>query len=150
MKDAVWAHLPDKDAFISVAAVADFAPALAADEKIKKTGQNLTLELVPTADILRAVSEERRRSHPGMLVIGFAAETNQVHENALKKLREKGLDLIVVNNVGQPQPVFGADQNKVSFIHPDGQFEEFPWMSKYAVGEKLVDFLIQKWGVQSS
>ncbi|HAE86085.1 MAG TPA: bifunctional phosphopantothenoylcysteine decarboxylase/phosphopantothenate--cysteine ligase CoaBC [Anaerolineaceae bacterium] len=145
MKDAVLAHLADKDAFISVAAVADFTPRAAADEKIKKTGHNLTLELVPTVDILRTVSEERRRSNPNMLVIGFAAETNRVYENALKKLQEKGLDLIVVNNVGQPQPVFGADQNKVTFLSLDGQRQEFPWMEKYAVGEKLVEFLLRKW-----
>ncbi len=96
-------------------------------------------------DILRTVSEERQRSNPGMLVIGFAAETTQTYENARKKLQEKGLDLIIANDVGQPQPIFGADQNKVAFIHADGQIEEFPWMPKYAVGEKLVDFLIHKW-----
>jgi len=145
MKDAVMTHLQDKDAFISVAAVADFTPSSTAGEKIKKTGQNLTLELVPTVDILRTVSEERQRSNPGMLVIGFAAETTQTYENARKKLQEKGLDLIVANDVGQPQPIFGSDQNKVAFIHADGQIEEFPWMPKYVVGEKLADFLMHKW-----
>ena len=80
-----------------------------------------------------------------MLVIGFAAETTQTYENARRKLQEKGLDLIIANDVGQPQPVFGADQNKVAFIHADWQIEEFPLMPKYAVGEKLVDFLIHKW-----
>ena len=145
MKDAVMTHLQDKDAFISVAAVADFTPSSIAGEKIKKTGQNLTLELVPTVDILRTVSEERRRSNPGMLVIGFAAETTQTYQNAIKKLQEKGLDLIIANDVGQPQPVFGADENKVTFISADGQVQEFPWMPKYAVGEKLADFFVQKW-----
>ncbi len=145
MKDAVMTHLQDKDAFISVAAVADFTPSSTASEKIKKTGQNLTLELVPTVDILRTVSDERQRSNPGMLVIGFAAETTQTYENARKKLQEKGLDLIVANDVGQPQPVFGADQNKVTFISADGEVKEFPWMPKYVVGEKLADFLIHQW-----
>jgi phosphopantothenoylcysteine decarboxylase/phosphopantothenate--cysteine ligase len=147
MKEAVLAHLLDKDAFISVAAVADFTPHSAAGEKIKKSRQNLTLELVPTVDILRTVSEERRRSNPAMLVIGFAAETTQTYENAHKKLQEKGLDLIVANDVGQPQPVFDADENKVSFISADEQVKEFPWMPKYAVGEKLADFLVRKWGI---
>ena len=145
MKDAVMTHLQDKDAFISVAAVADFTPSSTASEKIKKTGQNLTLELVPTVDILRTVSDERQRSNPGMLVIGFAAETTQTYENARKKLQEKCLDLIVANDVGQPQPVFGADQNKVTFISADGEVKEFPWMPKYVVGEKLADFLIHQW-----
>lgn len=145
MKDAVMTHLEDKDAFISVAAVADFTPSSTAGEKIKKTGQNLTLELVPTVDILLTVSEERQHSNPGMLVIGFAAETTQTYENARKKLQEKGLDLIVTNDVGQLQPIFGADQNKVTFISADGEVKEFPWMPKYAVGEKLADFLIHKW-----
>jgi len=107
----------------------------------------LTLELVPTVDILRTVSEERRRSNPGMLVIGFAAETTQTYQNAIKKLQEKGLDLIIANDVGQPQPVFGADENKVTFISADGQVQEFPWMPKYTVGEKLADFFVQKWGL---
>ena len=78
-------------------------------------------------------------------MIGFAAETTQTYENARKKLQEKGLDLIVANDVGQPQPVFGADQNKVTFISADGVVKEFPWMPKYVVGEKLADFLIHKW-----
>jgi phosphopantothenoylcysteine decarboxylase/phosphopantothenate--cysteine ligase len=147
MKDAVMTHLQDKDAFISVAAVADFTPSSTAGEKIKKTGQNLTLELVPTVDILRTVSEERQRSNPGMLVIGFAAETTQPYENARKKLQEKGLDLIIANDVGQPQPIFGADQNKVTFISADGEVKEFPWMDKYAVGENLFNFLLGKWGI---
>ena len=145
MKDAVMTHLRDKDAFISVAAVADFTPSSTVSEKIKKTRQNLTLELVPTVDILRTVSEERQRSNPGMLVIGFAAETTQTYENARKKLQEKGLDLIIANDVGQPQPIFGADQNKVTFISSDGEVKEFPWMPKYVVGEKLADFLMHKW-----
>jgi phosphopantothenoylcysteine decarboxylase/phosphopantothenate--cysteine ligase len=98
-------------------------------------------------DILRTVSEERQRSNPGMLVIGFAAETTQPYENARKKLQEKGLDLIIANDVGQPQPIFGADQNKVTFISADGEVKEFPWMDKYAVGENLFNFLLGKWGI---
>ncbi|MGV8048905.1 MAG: bifunctional phosphopantothenoylcysteine decarboxylase/phosphopantothenate--cysteine ligase CoaBC [Anaerolineaceae bacterium] len=146
MKDSVMEHLAEQNAFISVAAVADYRPGSVAGEKIKKSGAGMNLELVPTEDILRSVSEWRKDAKPGMLVIGFAAETTNLYEHAFYKLQDKSLDLIVANDVSLPEPVFGADSNKVAFLHPDGQVEKYDWMSKAAVGEALGRFLVERLG----
>lgn len=144
MKTAVMQHLADKDAFIGVAAVADFKPASAVEEKIKKTGESMTLALAATEDILKSVSLWRREAKKEMVVIGFAAETTNLYDHAVKKLREKDLDLIVANDVSLAEPVFGADQNKVTFLHADGQIDTYDWMSKYAVGEEIGRLLVNK------
>ena len=144
MHAAVMAALPGKDAFISVAAVADFRPLLALENKYKKTGEDTSLVLTPTEDILQAVSNWRKGNHANLKLIGFAAETENLIEHALQKLRKKDLDLIVANDVGQQRAVFGGEENQVTFINRDEQPESFDWMSKYAVGEKLAEYLLKE------
>lgn len=144
MYAAVMAALPGMDAFIGVAAVADFRPLLALEEKYKKTGETLNLALAPTEDILRSVSDWRKANPSHLKIIGFAAETENVIEHALQKLRKKDLDLIVANDVGQQRAVFGGDENQVVFIDREEQQQSFDWMSKYAVGEKLAEYLARQ------
>jgi phosphopantothenoylcysteine decarboxylase/phosphopantothenate--cysteine ligase len=103
------------------AAVADYRPARVAERKIKKSDQSLHLELVPTVDILRALRDERAA---GLCIVGFAAETDDLLENARRKLDEKGLDLIVANDVSRAGVGMGADDNAVTVIGRDGVVAE--------------------------
>ncbi len=124
------------DVAVFAAAVADWRVASASNGKIKKTkGKALPeLELVENPDILRSVSQ-RGSGRPG-LVIGFAAETDDVLENASKKRLRKGCDWILANDVGGPRPVMGGLDNQITLISEDGT-EEWPWMSKRQVAEAL-------------
>ncbi len=117
MRDAVMARLTGTDVFVGAAAVANFRPAQAADEKISKSAQGLDLHLVPTPDILGEVS--RADSRP-LVVVGFAAETENIEENARRKLQERNLDLIVANAVTEPESGFGVDTNEVIILRRDG------------------------------
>ncbi|NSW53121.1 MAG: bifunctional phosphopantothenoylcysteine decarboxylase/phosphopantothenate--cysteine ligase CoaBC [Anaerolineae bacterium] len=144
MKTAVMTALPGMDAFISVAAVADFTPAELHPEKWKKTGESAMLALNPTEDILQAVSDWRTIHQPSMKVVGFAAETQDLLENAANKLAQKRLDLVVANDVsGVEKIVFGAAENRVAFLDRDGSVQQFDWMDKYQVGEEIVRYLVQ-------
>lgn len=116
MHEAVARHIGRMDAAIFAAAVADYRPVAVAPEKIKKTGDTLTLELVKTADILGAARGEF--GFRGTLV-GFAAETRDLLANAREKLVRKGCDLIVANDVSQPGIGFDSNRNAVSLVYPD-------------------------------
>ncbi len=111
MFNAVMKEVKDADIYISSAAVGDFKPAHCSSEKIKKTKDKLTLELVRTQDILKAVGKSKKE---GQLVIGFAAETENEIENAKEKMKRKNLDGIVVNNVRKG--IFGSDGTEVTFL----------------------------------
>ncbi len=113
MFDAVRAHVGENDAAIFAAAVADYTPAKVWDQKIKKSGETLTLELVRTPDILGSARGEF--GFKGVLA-GFAAETEDVQANAEGKLLRKGCDLIVANDVSRPGTGFDADHNEVLLI----------------------------------
>jgi len=112
MRGAVLAH-PDADAIVMAAAVADFRPKLAADQKLKKDQGVPDLVFEPTPDILREVAAGRR---PGQIVVGFAAETDDVEAAGRAKLADKGLDLLVANAVGRPDTGFGADTNDAAIL----------------------------------
>jgi len=119
MRQAVLNRLPQATVVIAAAAVADYRPKAAASRKIKRAEQGaLSLELEPTADI---VAEVRRQSAPSVLVVGFAAETNNWLENARRKLSGKALDAIVLNDVSRPGIGFDSERNAVTIITPDAE-----------------------------
>jgi phosphopantothenoylcysteine decarboxylase/phosphopantothenate--cysteine ligase len=118
MRDAVLAGLAGHDVYIGAAAVADYAPAETSDRKIKKTGDTLTLTLQRTPDILAEVAAHPQRPR---LVVGFAAETNDLEAYARDKLARKGLDMIAANDVGQAGQGFEADDNALSVFWPGGR-----------------------------
>jgi len=111
--EAVLANGADADVVIQAAAPADFRPKHMADQKIKKTGENMTLELEATTDI---AAELGRRKREGQILVAFAAETNDVLENAQKKLVKKNADLIVANDVSRSDAGFGVDTNIITLI----------------------------------
>ena len=141
MQSAVMDAIPIMNAFISVAAVADYRPTATFAEKLKKTGGDLQISLEPTIDILKAVSDWSREMKADLKLIGFAAETEHLLDNAQAKLARKDLDLTVANEVNLEGAVFGGEENRVSFLYRDGIVDEFDWMSKYSVGEEIVNYL---------
>jgi len=125
MMAAVRYAVVDARVLIMAAAVADYRPAQVAQSKIKKTGGGMQLDLIPTVDILRALREERGSSGRSRLcVVGFAAETDDLLDNARRKLDEKGLDLIVANDVSSSDVGMGSDDNAVVIIGPGGVVSE--------------------------
>jgi phosphopantothenoylcysteine decarboxylase/phosphopantothenate--cysteine ligase len=136
MLKAVLAHFKWCDALIMSAAVADWRPVSVATEKLKKTEMSAALELERTQDILEAV---KRLKH-NQLVVGFAAETQNLIEEAQRKLSTKGLDLIVANDVSRPDAGFEVDTNAVTLVSPEG-ISVLPLMSKRSVAEALIQRL---------
>ncbi|WP_304230287.1 bifunctional phosphopantothenoylcysteine decarboxylase/phosphopantothenate--cysteine ligase CoaBC [Lactobacillus kitasatonis] len=126
------------DILIMAAAVADWRMKKVADHKLKKQADQATLELtlVKTKDILREVAKQK---NPDQVVVGFAAETNNLLKNAEKKLREKGADMIVANDVSQN--VFGSDKDKVTILRQNGTIEEWPEMSKKEIASELLVYM---------
>jgi phosphopantothenoylcysteine decarboxylase/phosphopantothenate--cysteine ligase len=118
MYAAVHRHVADTDVFIAAAAVADFQPVAVAKQKIKKQGTAITLDLEPAPDILKSVADMTKRP----LVIGFAAETNDVEANARSKLKRKKLDMIAANQVGDGL-AFDCEDNALTVLWPGGKLE---------------------------
>lgn len=137
MRDAVLRLLPESTIVIKTAAVADYRPKLQADQKIKRKGP-LTLELEPTSDILAELS----RKKTSQLIIGFAAETENVLENARKKLGAKALDAIVVNDVSRDGVGFDSDRNAVTIITHD-EVVEVPETTKLEVAQRVLDQVVK-------
>lgn len=135
MREAVLAKFDTVDVVIKAAAVADYRPETAADQKIKKTGNTLTLSMVKNPDILRELGERKKHQ----LLIGFAAETQELLSHAQEKLIKKNLDMIVANDVTLPGAGFNTDTNIVRVIHKNGQIEELPQLTKRQVAEILID-----------
>lgn len=132
MRDAVLAACADADALIMAAAVADYTPARPSAQKLKKrTTDGLTVEMVKTDDILSSAPA-------GIVRVGFAAESDDLLDNARAKLDAKHLDLIVANDITLPDAGFGTDTNKVTLIAP-GETMDLPLMSKYDVGIAILD-----------
>lgn len=139
MHDAVHAHITDTDIFIAVAAVADYRPAQPAPEKIKKTGERLTLELEPTPDILASVAALKRRP----FTVGFAAETENLEQQARRKLETKKLDLVAANRVG-PGLGFGTDENSLLLVEAGGAIE-LPLMPKAKLARALISHIAARY-----
>ena len=140
MMDAVLKETDDSDLLIMAAAVADYRPAQPAGQKIKKDQDKLlTLDLVRTEDILRRVTDRKNKKGKGpKFVVGFAAETENMIENARKKLAEKGLDLIAVNDVSRQDAGIGADHNQVLLIWPDGRKKDLGLLPKSEIATALI------------
>jgi phosphopantothenoylcysteine decarboxylase/phosphopantothenate--cysteine ligase len=117
MRDAVLALVPEADLFVGAAAVADYAPAHRADQKIKKDAAKLNLELAPTPDILAEVAALKKRP----FTVGFAAETERLKEHALQKLSRKRLDMIAANRVGVDSGGFESEFNEILLLTADGE-----------------------------
>lgn len=139
METAVLGRFAAATVVIKAAAVADYRPAERAGEKIKKNGQGgMVLELEQNPDILRRLGEVKERQ----LLVGFAAETADLLGNARRKLEEKGLDLIVANDVTMPGAGFDSDTNIVRLLYRDGRMEELPQLDKDEVAWQLIDRIV--------
>ncbi len=140
MLDAVSTHFESCDALVMAAAVADWRPVEVSRLKVKKRQASSTLTLEPTADILMTL-KPRKGSRT---VVGFAAETADVEAEARRKVTAKRLDMIVANDVSQPDAGFDVDTNRVMFITADAPAIPFPVMSKREVAERIVKWVEQK------
>ena len=141
MFEAVHAAFDSCDGLIMAAAPADFTPAAFAEQKIKKNGrEGMTLELAATRDILKSIGERKRQQR----VMGFAAETEHLAENAAKKLEAKNLDMIAANDVTAAGAGFAVDTNAVTLYKRDGSSEQSGTMPKRALADWLLDRLFEK------
>ena len=153
-------HPNTQTVFVSTAAVADWRPATCAAQKLKKHEMSSTLKLVRNPDILKTISQLSKHPNtptpqrpnlqtsklpniqtpqrPNLLLVGFAAETNDVLAEAARKCREKGLAFIVANDVTEAGSGFGTATDRVTFVYPDGRQEKFPLMTKRRVAAALV------------
>jgi phosphopantothenoylcysteine decarboxylase / phosphopantothenate---cysteine ligase len=139
MAHAVREAISGADALIMAAAVADFRPKRSADTKLTREG-GLTLELEPTEDILASVSAGLSGTPPPRrpVLVGFAAETGSL-DRAADKLRRKGVDLLVANDVSEPGSGFGTDTNRVLILGADGSRADLPQQAKRAVADEILD-----------
>lgn len=135
MHDAMLSNMDDSDIIIKVAAVADYRVRDVAEHKIKKTADDMVINLEKNPDILKAIGERKTRQ----FLVGFAAETRDLRENALKKLKSKNLDMIVGNVVSEEGSGFGSDTNRVTLFYADGNIEELPVMPKDKVADAIID-----------
>ncbi len=138
MYQAATETFPSADAAILCAAVADFTPASVADNKIKREGNRMTLELEPTKDIAKALGQMKRTNQ---VMVGFALETNDEENHAKEKLQKKNLDFIVLNSLQDEGAGFQHNTNKVTFIDKDGE-TRFPLKSKREVAKDIVKKLV--------
>jgi phosphopantothenoylcysteine decarboxylase/phosphopantothenate--cysteine ligase len=139
MAAAVAERGRDADVVVMAAAVADYRPARASASKLKKGEGGLSLELVRTPDILRGLGQDKR----GRLLVGFAAETDDVTRNARRKLESKNLDLIVANRVGGPEGGFGSDDNGAVLLDAAGGALEVPLTGKRELAERIWDRVVE-------
>jgi len=147
MHAAVLKEIMGAQALIMAAAVADFRPKNIKTEKIKKDLGLDTIELEPTRDILKDVGELKKTKKLDLKVIGFAAESKDLKVNAREKLNKKNMDMIVANDISDPQAGFMVDTNKVLLMYSDGSTEQLPMMSKNDVAEKVIQHL-QSWLIE--
>ena len=140
LKDAVLSRADGADIVVMAAAVADFRPKQASSTKLKKRDGLPDLVLEPTDDIL---FELGRRRHAGQVLVGFAAETDDAVEEGARKLREKGADLVVVNEVGRADVGFGTDTNAVTILGRDGDRTDVPLASKRTIADAVLDAIVR-------
>jgi phosphopantothenoylcysteine decarboxylase/phosphopantothenate--cysteine ligase len=152
MLEAVLAESAESDALVMAAAVADFRPKDMAKEKIKKEGGIPRIELEGTEDILKAVAGQRRRpetegsgeglqKEPPRVVVGFAAESRDLLENAVYKLKSKGLDFIAANDISAADAGFAVETNRVTLLFTDGRKESLPLISKTEAAEVILGWV---------
>lgn len=138
MLDVTMERLPAAGIIIAAAAVADYRPAKIAGQKLKKEDAWLQLELEKTEDILKRIGDMKGKK----MLVGFAAETENLEKNARKKLKAKNLDLIIANDVSDPGGVFGSDTNVVTLISRAGEAVSWPRMSKREIAHAILDYLM--------
>lgn len=139
MLDAVLKEFPASDVLIMAAAVADFRPRKQAEQKIKKEGGVPQIELEATEDILKAVAVLRSRMKRKQVVAGFAAESQDLLQNASNKLQSKKLDLIAANDISTADAGFSVETNRITLLFADGRMESLPLMSKSEAAEIIVE-----------
>ncbi|NQY06290.1 MAG: bifunctional phosphopantothenoylcysteine decarboxylase/phosphopantothenate--cysteine ligase CoaBC [Flavobacteriaceae bacterium] len=139
MYQACHQHYADSDIAICAAAVADYKPAEVADQKIKKKGDNMVIQLEKTKDILASLGEQKKHQ----FLVGFALETNNELENAKSKLKRKNLDLIVLNSLQDKGAGFGKATNKVTLINNKEQIEAFELKSKTEVAQDIFNTILK-------
>ena len=137
MADFVLSVSDNYDIIVKAAAVADYTPAAVASSKIKKSGDDMTLELRRTVDIL---AELGRQKKPGQVICGFSMETENLVENSVKKLMEKNCDMICANSLKTQGAGFGTDTNIITLITRDGEME-LPLMTKEQAAHRILDVL---------
>jgi phosphopantothenoylcysteine decarboxylase/phosphopantothenate--cysteine ligase len=137
MREAALRLFPQATIVIKTAAVSDYRPKAAAGQKLKRTGP-MSLELEPTTDILAELAGKKTNQ----LIVGFAAETENVLENARKKLARKKLDAIVVNDVSQEGVGFDSERNAVTILTPD-EVVEVPETTKWEVAQRVLDQVVK-------
>ncbi len=135
MAKAVFDHFPDSDVVVMAAAVSDFTPASVSSEKLKKENVEPVIQLEETVDILKELGQRKE----GQYLVGFAAESGPVREEARKKLQEKGLDLIVGNDISREDQGFQSEFNQVLLIDCEGKEEELPRLPKTDIAAILWD-----------
>jgi len=140
MLEACLRYFPESNACIMSAAVADYTPADPAPQKIKKSGQSLTVRLIQTVDILSTLGAQKKA---GQLLAGFALETNDEEKNAIKKLQTKNLDFIVLNSLNDTGAGFKTDTNKITIIDRDLQKTTYGLKSKKEVAVDICDKIIE-------
>lgn len=144
MHDAVHRHVGGCDVLVMCAAVADYKSAKVSAQKIKKREESFSLELIPTRDILGSLPKQDRsatgriRRGEQFLVVGFAAETNDVEENAMKKLRAKNCDIVVANDVSDPNSGMESDENEVTIFFRGGEKKKISRAPKKNLARELI------------
>jgi len=141
MLEAVLAEAAQSDALIMAAAVADFRPKDPAKDKIKKEGGIPQIELEATEDILKTVAGKRVGNECPRVVVGFAAESRDLLENAEHKLKSKGLDFIAANDISAADAGFAVESNRITLLFADGSRESLPLMSKREVSEIILGWV---------
>ncbi len=143
MRTAVRDHSSDANVVIMAAAVADYRPAAAQSQKLKRGEGGLTLELEPTQDILAELSRDPVQQSGRRVLVGFAAETGRLAESARGKLARKGADMIVANDVTQEGAGFDTDTNIVTLFLRDGRELPLPKLSKFEVANRILDRVLE-------
>ncbi|MCH7586741.1 MAG: bifunctional phosphopantothenoylcysteine decarboxylase/phosphopantothenate--cysteine ligase CoaBC [Chloroflexi bacterium] len=143
LQSAVLAAIPEADVLLMAAAVADFRPGQAKFEKIKRRKGVPKINLEPTEDILGLVTEAQQKEGLPRLIVGFAAESENLIANARQKLEEKGLALVVANDISSEIAGFEVDNNQVTLIDSEGGVQELPLMSKVEVAEVIIQRVLQ-------
>jgi len=143
MGEALLPAAAQAEVLLMAAAVADFRPAQPSEQKHKRGRGTPEFGLEPTLDLLAQVMEQRGRSAQPQVVVGFAAESQDLVQNARAKLEAKGLSLVVANDITAPNAGFAADTNQVTLLHPEGRVEPLPLMSKAEVAEVVLDRVVE-------
>lgn len=140
MFEACQSVFPNSDITVLSAAVADYRPASVADQKIKKSNQDLSIQLVKTHDIAASLGQQKKN---GQFIVGFALETENEISNAKKKIAAKNFDLIVLNSLNDSGAGFGHDTNKISLIDKKGEVLTFSLKNKKEVADDIVNAIVQ-------